>query len=86
MVSKADAQLIQRLQQSPTGEFYLILRVSGDAAEVAESLRGTPVEVRRLLRLIGAVAVRAQGRDALRLLDEPWLVRMEEDQPVRAMT
>jgi hypothetical protein len=43
------------------------------------------VEVRRTLSLIRAVAVRASGRQALRLLDEPWLVRMEEDSIVRAM-
>lgn len=83
---KADAHLIQRLQQSPDGDFHLILRVSGDVADVAERLRATPVEVRHALRLIGAVAVRAQGKEALRLLDEPWLVRMEEDRPVHALS
>lgn len=85
-MSKADAHLIQRLQQSPDADFYLILHVSGDVADVAERLRATPVEVRHVLRLIGAVAVRAPGREALRLLDEPWLVRMEEDRPVRALS
>jgi hypothetical protein len=85
-MSKADEQLIQRLKQSPADDFYLILRVSGDVAEVAQRLRAAPVEVRHALRLIGAVAVRAQGKEALRLLDEPWLVRMEEDRPVRALS
>lgn len=82
---KADEGLIRQLKQSPAGEFYLILRVSGDVEDVTEKLRAGPIEVRRLLRLIGAVAVRAQGHEALRLLDEPWLVRMEEDRPVRAL-
>ncbi len=82
---KADERLIRQLEQSPAGEFHLILRVSGDVEDVAEKLRATPIEVRHALRLIGAVAVRAQGKEALRLLDEPWLVRMEEDRPVRAL-
>jgi hypothetical protein len=84
-MSKASETLARRLRDAPDTDFLLILRVSGEAGDAAAALRRESVEVRRTLSLIRAVAVRASGRQALRLLDEPWLVRMEEDGIVRAM-
>lgn len=84
-MSKADERLVRRLREAPDADFLLILRVSGEPGDAAGKLQATSVEVRRTLSLIRAVAVRASGRQALRLLDEPWLLRMEEDSAVRAL-
>ena len=84
-ISRADERLVQRLQDAPDADFLLILRVSGDVAAAAAELQKESVEVRRMLGLIRAVAVRASGRQALGLLDAPWLIRMEVDSIVRAM-
>jgi hypothetical protein len=82
---KTDDKLARRLRDAPDADFLLILRVSGDIGDAVAELQGASVEVRRMLGLIRAVAVRASGRQALSLLDKPWLVRMEEDSIVRAM-
>ena len=84
-MSKADERLVRRLKDAPDADFRLILRVSGDLSDAVAKLQQDSVEVRRTLSLIRSLAVRASGRQALRLLDEPWLLRMEEDSIVRAM-
>jgi len=84
-MSKADSRLVQRLREAPDTDFLLILRVSGEVGKAVTALQNESVHVRHMLTLISAVSVRASGVQALGLLDEPWLLRMEEDGIVRAI-
>jgi len=82
---KADNALLRRLRAAPESEFLLIVQVSQDVDGAAGRLQSSGLEVRRLLRLISALAVRASGEQTLRLLEEPWVLRVEEDRPVQAL-
>lgn len=82
---KADETLVRRLQSAPERDFDLLLRLSADASDAVDRLSQRGVRVRRRFRLIQALAVRASGKEALRLLEEPWVVAVEEDKEVRAL-
>lgn len=82
---KANEALVRRLKSLPEREFDLLLRVSPDAEDAAAKVANRGVQVRRRFRLTHALAVRASGQAALRLLQEPWVVRVEEDRDVRAL-
>ena len=85
LTMKADEALVRRLQSAPDREFDLLLRLSADAGDAIGRLSKRGVQVRRRFRLIQALAVRASGKEALRLLEEPWVVAVEEDKEVRAL-
>ncbi len=82
---KADEALVRRLKSFPEREFDLLLRVSPDARDAAAEVGKRGLEVRRRYRLIDALAVRASGKEALRLMEEPWVVSVEEDRDVQAL-
>ncbi len=82
---KLDPQLRARLQARPDAPVGLIVRVSGDLEQRADEAARRGLAVCRRLRLIGALALRATGRQALDLAGEPWVLRIEEDREVRAL-
>ncbi len=82
---KADEALVRRLKAFPKRQFDLLLRVSPDARDAAGKVEKRGVEVRRRFRLTHALAVRVSGEEALRLMEEPWIVGVEEDREVRAL-
>lgn len=83
--AKLDSRLRARLQADPDAAVGLIVRVAGNLDQRVQELARRGVEVRRCLRLISAVAVRATGRQALALDAEPWVLGIEEDREVRAL-
>jgi len=85
MTSKIAPDLLRRMETEPDAEVRLIVRVDGDPAPAADRLAGGPVRVLRTFTLVPGLAVVGKAADCLRLLDEPWVSRMEEDRPVRAM-
>ena len=85
MAAKLDPQLKARLQARPDTPAALIVRVSGDLEQRADEVARRGLLVQRRLRLIGALALRATGRQALELAAEPWVLRIEEDREVRAL-
>jgi len=80
-----DPQLRESLQGQPRGLVNLIVRVSGDLEQRAVLLAQRGVQIRHHLRLTKALAVRCTGEAALQMLQLPWIDRIEEDRPVRAM-
>lgn len=82
---KLDPQLRARLLARPDAPAALIVRVSGDLEQRADQVARRGLAVERRLRLIGGLALRATGRQALALAAEPWVLRIEEDREVRAL-
>ena len=63
-----------------------IVRVSGDLDERAQALTRRGLQVRRTLRLIHALAVTGPAHTLLALAREPWVRRVEPDQPVHTLS
>lgn len=84
-MTKIAPDLLRRMQEEPDAEMRLIVRVDGDPAPAAERLAGGPLRVLRTFTLVPGLAVAGKANDALRLLDEPWVSRVEEDREVRTM-
>jgi hypothetical protein len=80
-----DPVLRESLGNQPRELVNLIVRVSGDLEQRAVLLSQRGVQIRHQLRLTKALAVRCSGEAALKLLSLPWVERIEEDRPVRAM-
>lgn len=80
-----DPALRESLGHRPSEWANLLVRVSGDLEQRAVLLSQRGVQIRRQLRLTRSLAVRCTGEVALQLLSLPWVERLEEDRPVRAM-
>jgi len=85
MMTKIMPDLLRRMKEDPESNMRLIVRVEGDPSPVAERLTGGPVRVLRTFTLVPGLAVVGKARDCLRLLDEPWVSRLEEDREVHTM-
>ncbi len=85
MANKIMPDLLRQMKAAPDAEMRLIVRVEGDPAPAAARLAGGPVRVLRTFTLVPGLAVAGKARDCLRLLDEPWVSRVEEDRQVRTM-
>lgn len=80
-----DPDLKESLSSRPRERFSLIVRVSGDIEQRAVLLSQREVQIKHQLRLTRALAIHCTGEVALQLLNVPWIERIEEDRPVRAM-
>jgi hypothetical protein len=80
-----DPVLKESLGTRPREWANLIVRVSGDIEQRAVLLSQRGVQIKHQLRLTKALAIRCSGEAALQLLNLPWVERIEEDRPVRAM-
>jgi len=86
MTKKIMPDLLRRMREDPESDMRLIVLVEGDPAPAAERLTSGPVRVLRTFTLVPGLAVVGKARDCLRLLDEPWVSRVEEDREVRTMS
>ena len=71
--------------EHPEESIDLIVHVSGNVRQRGAALAARGVKVRRHFGLIGALGIRCKGETALGLLDISWIIRVEPDQPVRAL-
>jgi hypothetical protein len=85
MTTKIAPDLLRRMKADPDADVRLIVRVKGEPAPAAQHLAGGPLRVLRTFTLVPGLAVAGKARDGLRLLDEPWVDRVEEDREVRVM-
>lgn len=83
--AKIDPQLAAKLKTRSSQDFALIVRVvrADDATE--QALRSLGLVVRHRLTLTPIFAVTGPAPAALRLIDQPWVVSVEEDLPVHTM-
>ena len=64
--------------------FDLIVRVEGNAQERSTELQALGFQVKRSFRLTNSVSLRGTGKQALQLLEIPWVTRIELDRTVHA--
>ena len=62
----------------------LIVHVQGATRERSAEVEAMGAEVKRRFRLTRTLSIRCQGKTAVKLLDLPWVERIEPDRPVKA--
>ena len=82
---KASADLIEAWQANPQAEVDVIVHVVPPAAEHEKALVALGMQVGRVFRLTSTISARGLARDALNLLLEPWVTKIELDAEIRAM-
>jgi hypothetical protein len=86
MSSKIDPEFKTRLEATPIRRFDVIIRMDGDPRRFAENIIQHGFLIRYTYSLIKAVAANGLGASVLELANEPWVVKIEPDREVRAMS
>jgi hypothetical protein len=84
-MSKIDSVLYQKLSAEPQQSVALIVRTDGDPAPHLYRLAELGLQVGHQFRLVPGVSVTGLAAAALLLLDETWVLKVEEDRPVTTM-
>ena len=82
---KINSELEQQLRAMPNRTVDLIVRTNGDAKPHLEWLKSNGLQVKQHFRLSPGAAVSGAGQDALKLLEQDWVVSIELDSPVKAV-
>ena len=77
--------LESRLQRNPNTLVSLIVRLKGDASAHLADVQARGLTVRRTYSLISAIAIQGTASASLTLMDEPWVLSLEEDRTVHTM-
>jgi hypothetical protein len=80
-----DAAFRQELEAHPTNRVEVIVRTRGDPRQHLAQVMAAGLTVRHTYSLIHALAATGLGTSVLRLVDEPWVDRIERDAEVRTM-
>ena len=84
-MAKISPELEQQLKEMPNRTVELIVRTAGDATPRLDWLTSAGFQVKQQFKLSPGVAVSGSGQDALKLLDQAWVVSIELDASVKAM-
>jgi len=84
-MTKIDRAFHQKLAADPKQSVALIVRTEGDPTPHLSRLAELGLQVGHQFRLIPGVSVTGPAAAALALLDEGWVVKIEEDRPVKTM-
>jgi hypothetical protein len=82
---KIEAEFESRLRAGPLAQVAVIVTTAGPPGEFVARAEALGLEVHRQYRLRHMLALRGPASAALALLDEPWVLSVEEDQPVTTM-
>jgi len=82
---QVDPDLEKQVESNPDETFHLIVRVDGDLDLRQGQLEADGFTIKRRLRLIRGFAAAARGCDVLMVMQETWVVAIEEDRPVTTM-
>lgn len=82
---KIPAELRQAIHADPNREFKVILHVTKTDPAIERRLKEAGCHVRHRLTLMPCYAVTAPGRTILELAQEPWVTKVELDQPVHTL-
>lgn len=85
-MSKLDSALQQEAAGHPEETFRVIVRVEGDVPDPQQELEKCGFSITRQLRLIRGFGASAAGATLLKAADETWIVSIEPDGQVYAMT
>lgn len=84
-MSKIDRVLHQKLAADPGQSVALIVRTDGDPAPHLPRLAEMGLQVGHQFKLVPGVSVIGPASAALSLLEERWVLKVEEDRPVKTM-
>ncbi len=84
-MSKIDNALRRNLAADPERSVALIIRTTGDPTPHLPRLAELGLRVGHQYKLVPGVSVAGRASAALSLLDEEWIVKIEEDRPVKTM-
>lgn len=87
-MASCDSSLLSKLRQGkPSQKVNLIIHPAKSTSleQAAGLLKAAKVEVRHLFSLTHSLAAKASVSQALKLVDSPWVSKIEEDKSVRAM-
>jgi hypothetical protein len=82
IMAKISVELEQQLKTMPNQSVDLIVRTQGDPTPHLEWLASVGLQVKQQFRLSPGVAVSGTGADALKLLNQDWVVSIEPDASV----
>jgi len=80
---ETDAELLKRLRRAPGRQVDLIVTVAGDPRGYESRVQAFDLEVKRAFSLTQKLALSGPARAFIALSREHWVLRMEEDRPVR---
>jgi len=84
-MAKIDSALRQKLTADPKLSVALIVRTDGDPTPHLSRLAELGFQVGHQFRLVPGVSVTGSAAATLTLLEEEWVIKVEEDQPVKTM-
>ncbi len=73
------------LQQHPDDAVHALIRVTALSPEIELAVRDAPCRVHRRIQLIPTLAVACRSDALMQLAVEPWVLRIEPDQSIRAL-
>jgi hypothetical protein len=85
-MKKIDETLYQKLAADPGQSVALIIRTKGDPAPHLARLEKLGLQVGHQFKLLPSVSANGPAGAALKLLEEDWVEKIEEDRPVRTMS
>jgi hypothetical protein len=83
VAAQTSEQLLARWRAEPERAFDGIVAVAADPADYVARLEGLNLTVRRRFNLTRTLAVSGPARAFLALNETDWVIRIEEDRPVR---
>lgn len=83
--AKIDTALENAIRSQPHQSFDLLVRVDRADDQRQAQIEASGAAVRRRLTLVPTFAVTCTGASALRLAEQPWVQRVEDDGPVYAL-
>lgn len=84
-VAKIDSRLLERLKKDPQSTVNLIVRTRGQPEDYLSFFSGKGIEVRHQIQLLKALAIHGPAGQCLPLLEEDWVLAIEEDRPLKAL-
>jgi hypothetical protein len=84
-MDKINKVLHQKLAADPERSVALIIRTDGDPTPHLTRLAKLGLQVGHQFKLVPGVSVTGSAAAALLLLNEMWVLKVEEDQPVTTM-
>lgn len=82
---KIKAEFEKRLRADPLAQVAVIVTTAGPPGEFVPRAEAIGLEVHRQYKLRHMLALRGLANAVLALLEEPWVLSVEEDQPVTTM-
>lgn len=84
-MAKIASNLQKRLQLDPDANVSLILRLTDSPDHHVNALTALGLTIRFTFTLTPAVAVQGKASACLKLVEQPWVLAIEEDKPVHTM-